>query len=386
MSSSTEMKAAAGPRSADDTVSPFQLSLLLALGGCSRWELGDGHLVVRTEMGCAAAFEEEDDVGDRHGLGLDDDGDHSVCAWKFSETGHHAFHLHPATGSAEGGEKEGKNEKRGKRGGGGGGGGGGGRRGGGSSTGAEDACTVLSAAAAAAGEDGKNAGGTTPDDTPDSGDTPIRRAAAASAASAAPRSKTGHTEVLWWPERSPLYFVLPSDAGRRAQCDAIYHAVEAHAAVHGWSTDRHDAHPTTDAALGSFPLPTIRDPCMAIITECVAPFLCYKFGLPSGSLVAHDMFIVKYSEEGQRELGMHQDHSHFSFNVLLSPEGGFEGGGTYFEEMDETVTVAQGEGVVHMGSARHRGVAITAGVRMILVGFLQDKRWDAKTMRHWERG
>ena len=259
-------------------------------------------------------------------------------------------------------------------------------KGGGSSTGAEDACTVLSAAAAAAGEDGKNAGGTTPDDTPDSGDTPIRRAAAASAASAAPRSKTGHTEVLWWPERSPLYFVLPSDAGRRAQCDAIYHAVEAHAAVHGWSTDRHDAHPTTDAALGSFPLPTIRDPCMAIITECVAPFLCYKFGLPSGSLVAHDMFIVKYSEEGQRELGMHQDHSHFSFNVLLSPEGGFEGGGTYFEEMDETVTVAQGEGVVHMGSARHRGVAITAGVRMILVGFLQDKRWDAKTMRHWERG
>ena len=86
--------------------------------------------------------------------------------------------------------------------------------------------------------------------------------------------------------------------------------------------------------------------------------------------------MVVYSAEqgGQRALATHQDESHFSFNLLLTPASEFDGGGTWFEHLDATITLEQGQLCCHPGELRHRGVAITRGRRMLLVGFLQDRR------------
>jgi predicted 2-oxoglutarate/Fe(II)-dependent dioxygenase YbiX len=56
--------------------------------------------------------------------------------------------------------------------------------------------------------------------------------------------------------------------------------------------------------------------------------------------------------------------------VALSDPADFEGGGTYFEENDTTMVLQQGEMIVHLGSLKHSGVAITSGVRHILVAFM----------------
>ena len=86
--------------------------------------------------------------------------------------------------------------------------------------------------------------------------------------------------------------------------------------------------------------------------------------------------MVVYSAEqgGQRALATHQDESHFSFNLLLTPASEFDGGGTWFEHLDATITLEQGQLCCHPGELRHRGVEITRGRRMLLVGFLQDRR------------
>ena len=102
-------------------------------------------------------------------------------------------------------------------------------------------------------------------------------------------------------------------------------------------------------------------------------------GLPSGHaflpehLELRDCFFVKYSAAagGQRSLVLHTDGSIFSFNILLSdPNGGFEGGGTFFEPSGVTVRPARGCALGHSGQVRHCGVEITRGDRYLLVGFV----------------
>ncbi len=92
---------------------------------------------------------------------------------------------------------------------------------------------------------------------------------------------------------------------------------------------------------------------------------------------------------GQRSLELHRDGSLLSFNVLLSHESEFEGGGTHFPDLAAqaaagatdapphvggTVHLRQGDACVHSGSALHAGAAVTAGVRVILVGFVESVR------------
>jgi hypothetical protein len=98
-----------------------------------------------------------------------------------------------------------------------------------------------------------------------------------------------------------------------------------------------------------------------------------------------DLFFVKYGvNEGEKsELAVHTDGSAFSFNVLLSSPSSFDGGGTFFEDLDETVCPGRGEAVVHSGDVRHGGKAITRGNRYILVGFIgsESKSYSSKLSR-----
>jgi len=63
-----------------------------------------------------------------------------------------------------------------------------------------------------------------------------------------------------------------------------------------------------------------------------------------------DVFLIKYSTDHQKELISHVDAGDVSFMIALSEREAFEGGGTRFECIDETVQVRGGE-----DSGRGRG-------------------------------
>ena len=94
-----------------------------------------------------------------------------------------------------------------------------------------------------------------------------------------------------------------------------------------------------------------------------------------------DVFVVRYDAKRQRELARHVDGGDLSFMVALSPPSSYVGGGTLFEGATATeataVDAAAGGAVLHLDQGDvlafpaklfHRGLAITAGLRYLLVG------------------
>lgn len=71
------------------------------------------------------------------------------------------------------------------------------------------------------------------------------------------------------------------------------------------------------------------------------------------------------------DLPEHEDGSPWSFVLPLNSPQEYDGGGTQFVELDgqPVFRPAQGTAVLFSGRNRHRGVAITRGVRYILAGF-----------------
>jgi len=157
-----------------------------------------------------------------------------------------------------------------------------------------------------------------------------------------------------------------------SEARAVIVAAEKHARkASGWTEQRHSRFATRD-----LPVSLITDIgpwAFNIAYHKVLPAIALLFDVPIEALSVADMFVVKYSMQGQRALAMHEDGSDFSFNVSLSPENSFTGGGTFFEATGEAVIPRCGEVIVHRGSERHCGVAIEGGTRFILVGFVNQK-------------
>ena len=82
-----------------------------------------------------------------------------------------------------------------------------------------------------------------------------------------------------------------------------------------------------------------------------------------------DLFVVKYDEQMQNSLELHNDGSFLSINILLSDPKDFEGGGTYFND-GLTVFLEQGDLLVHSGKVKHAGLPVTKGIRYIMVAFV----------------
>ncbi|QDZ22432.1 Fe2OG dioxygenase domain-containing protein [Chloropicon primus] len=143
----------------------------------------------------------------------------------------------------------------------------------------------------------------------------------------------------------------------------------------GWHTKRHSAYSTVDLPL--LEVPKLDSKLRRVLWRTLLSELAARFGFLSESdLFFKDLFFVKYEAgEGgdgkQAGLELHRDGSILSFNILLNPETGFEGGGTYFKHTDRTVEISQGDCVVHSGTVLHAGRKITKGKRFILVGFVE---------------
>ena len=82
--------------------------------------------------------------------------------------------------------------------------------------------------------------------------------------------------------------------------------------------------------------------------------------------------LVKYHGKA-KGTALHRDNSKFVYvtvNVALSSQDDFEGGGTYIQALDKTISLEQGEMLIHLGDLLHSGVEITSGVRNLMIAFL----------------
>ena len=151
-------------------------------------------------------------------------------------------------------------------------------------------------------------------------------------------------------------------------CRYIINESEKYAANNGgWTKKRHNNYPTTD-------LPVERIPSIfGLVLETlhtIVKKVKKSYGLTDNMVVnIHDLFIVKYKDSEQNYLDMHCDGSFLSFNILLSDNADFEGGGTYFDD-GLTAYLEQGDILIHSSKIKHAGLPITKGMRYLLVGFL----------------
>ncbi|PSR88810.1 hypothetical protein BD289DRAFT_366627 [Coniella lustricola] len=200
--------------------------------------------------------------------------------------------------------------------------------------------------------------------------------------------------------------VLTSD-----ECELVVAAVVDY--VHrqgGLQSTRHEKFPTTDVPVsdlclrrGSPPGTAVADLVSAWVSERVLRPLAEKTGFRPHHLGLKDLFVVCYSApqpgpgrnspwypipSQQTSLAIHSDGCLLSFTLLLNHHDAFQGGGTFFKATARTHRVQQGDVLIHDGGLEHAGAEVTAGQRIILVGFvetidvLREKlRWEAQSAR-----
>ena len=163
------------------------------------------------------------------------------------------------------------------------------------------------------------------------------------------------------------------------ECEKIIFEVNNHIAnsYDQWPIVRAASVPTTDIAVED--IATLRPWLRCLLSQVLQPMIaaCYP-KLADGSSVGengervkvHDAFIVRYDAENSTSLPAHCDTSAISFTVALNPIHQYDGGGTWFEVLDNPITADQGQAVAFAGPLRHGGYPISKGVRYILVLFL----------------
>eukprot|EP00929_Paragymnodinium_shiwhaense_P058703 TRINITY_DN29410_c0_g1_i2.p1 TRINITY_DN29410_c0_g1~~TRINITY_DN29410_c0_g1_i2.p1 ORF type:complete len:457 (+),score=122.19 TRINITY_DN29410_c0_g1_i2:113-1483(+) len=176
------------------------------------------------------------------------------------------------------------------------------------------------------------------------------------------------------------------------ECERLMVAVNAVAAVTGWRTDRHRGVATRD--IKSRNVPETDAWLRSVVQERLFPYLSKKHGFETSTFSFKDLFYVYYNKEeegGQTSCGLHRDGGIVSFMMLLNPAEEFTGGGTYFDHpVNKLYKPGQGDCITFSGKARHCGAPITAGRRMLLVGFLDAGDSDApgccRLETHFEQG
>ena len=181
--------------------------------------------------------------------------------------------------------------------------------------------------------------------------------------------------------RSPLLTPL--------ECSRVLSLVDSYVSLQlngNWGTVRSSSVPTTDVAVEDVPelrpwLRTLLESRLFPLASAAYPLLADGSTLVDSStglsrLRLHDAFIVRYDEKDRSlSLPEHSDTSAISFTVSLNPASDFDGGGTWFEALEEggeglVVDAPCGHACMFAGPLRHAGFPIKSGRRVILVLFL----------------
>jgi hypothetical protein len=139
----------------------------------------------------------------------------------------------------------------------------------------------------------------------------------------------------------------------------------------GWTAGRHADFSTTDlpvSALSTRAQAWVR----RAVRERVLGLFAKRAGLDPADLFLKDLFLVLYDATqpgAQTSLALHRDGCLFSFNVLINEAADFTGGGTVFPALG-AVRAARGDCVIHDAKVLHGGAEVTAGRRVVLVGFV----------------
>lgn len=150
-------------------------------------------------------------------------------------------------------------------------------------------------------------------------------------------------------------------------CQQLIAWAKEYASSSGWTTSRHYAVPTTDIPIHR--VPNLLTWFVTWIRNDVMPLLQEQFKAGQQFYV-HDAFLVRYSASSSSTfLPLHYDESTHSLVLALNDD--FEGGGTYFYDMNETITPNCGSLVSFRGNQLlHGGNVVTKGERFILAVFL----------------
>jgi hypothetical protein len=177
-----------------------------------------------------------------------------------------------------------------------------------------------------------------------------------------------HTETICesiFLDKNNLKYKVLENLFNKKQCKLIIKESEKYAKKHKWKKRRHENYPTIDNRI------TEKWKIWNIIYKQVKnkifPTLESMYNLRKNKLGINEIFIIKYSENGQRKLKYHKDGSMFSFIIGLNDD--FTGGGTTFKKTGKRILLKPGEGLVFSGQNRHKGNYITSGTRYILAGF-----------------
>jgi len=178
--------------------------------------------------------------------------------------------------------------------------------------------------------------------------------------------------LLYVKENNKKYHVIPKLLSN-AMCKSIIDEAEDYADISGWTTDRHDNYPTTDNEV------TNDWNTYNYISNHVHNKIFKEvermYNINSYELGINEFFVAKYQNKKNKQssLDSHVDGSEFSFIIALNDD--YEGGGTYFTELDETIKLKTGDCLIFSGQNRHKGVKVTTGTRYILTGFMNYKSY-----------
>ena len=174
----------------------------------------------------------------------------------------------------------------------------------------------------------------------------------------------------------------------RAECDAMIH--EADADFFGWRPS--PARYGTDATRTGGMIPVeelqttfnfVNEQLQARLFAAIEGAYPDIFAHGAAGLRLQGARLVKYdAAAGGVELGYHRDGTLLTANIALNGPEEYGGGGTLVEALLASRPVAiclrAGHVLLHPGNVRHAGMAISSGVRYLLVCFVM----DAHTVEH----
>ena len=108
-------------------------------------------------------------------------------------------------------------------------------------------------------------------------------------------------------------------------------------------------------------------------SEYLFPAGAAQYRVPASSIRVIDAFVVKYTASLQSHLPVHTDQSQFSMTVALNGPDQYNGGGTYFVDLDRPLNCAAGGVISFEGALAHGGHPITRGTRYIIALFLYSR-------------
>ena len=151
-------------------------------------------------------------------------------------------------------------------------------------------------------------------------------------------------------------------------CDWIINEAEKYSFNNGWTTTNFENYKTMDIKIEK--LMNVFNFFLSINLKKIVHLINKDYCLPENTNInVKDLNIIKYQKGLTTGLDFHEDAGFLTFNICLSDNNDYDGGGTLFED-GLIMKIGKGEMIVHAGCVKHKGINITRGKRYIIVGII----------------